>query len=66
MISGKDLPVINNNSKTISIDAESDLPGRIIGKILSIRSSSIRSDFISSSLETILLTLPLRVLISPL
>ena len=34
IISGNDLPEINKSSTTISIDAESDFPGKMIGKIL--------------------------------
>ena len=63
--SGSDLPVSKRSSTTISIDAESDFPFKITGKIL-LMSSPNKFDFNSSSLDAILLMLPLMVFISPL
>ena len=58
--------VISNNSTTISIEAESDFPGTIIGKIIDMSILDISFDLKSSSLVFILLTFPLNVFISPL
>ena len=64
IISGNERPVCVNSSTTISIEAESDLPGKIIGKSLSICGPKT-SLFMISSRTRILLTLPRRVFISP-
>ena len=66
IISGKDLPEINKSSTTISMDAESDFPGKMIGKTLFRSSLLIKGELNSSSRAFILLILPFNVLISPL
>ena len=63
--SGSDLPVSKRSSTTMSMEAESDFPLKITGKI-SFMSSPNKSESNSSSLEFILLIFPLTVLISPL
>src|SRR5690606_19443660 len=65
MTSGNERPVIINNSTTMSIEAESDLPGNTIGRMFFISFPNHLLS-ISSWRENILATLPLKVFISPL
>ena len=61
----RSLPVINNNSRALSMQAVSLAPGVIMGGILAMSAPNI-GDSNWVSLACIQLMLPLRVLISPL
>ena len=63
---GRLRPPSIRNSTTLSRMPESELPSCVMGRIFEISSSEKSEDSMSASRERIQLTLPRRVLISPL